>query len=58
LLLLEFAGHEQIHQAGRVLVRDGQVQTMDEAAVRTEAQLQAQAVAQRVAADPVHKKMA
>ena len=49
--------------AGRVLVRDGLVLTADEAAVRAEAQFQAEAVAQRVAADvhakhAVHKGMA
>jgi 5-methylthioadenosine/S-adenosylhomocysteine deaminase len=59
-LVYAASGHEvkTVLVAGRVLVRDGQVQTMDEAAVRAEAQLQAEAVAQRVAADPVHKKMA
>ena len=41
--------------AGKVLVRDGEVLTADEAAVRAEAQVQAEAVAQRVAADPAHK---
>ncbi|MBL7161975.1 MAG: amidohydrolase family protein [Anaerolineales bacterium] len=44
--------------AGRILVRDGQVLTADETAVRAEAQSQAEAAAQRVAADPVHKDMA
>jgi 5-methylthioadenosine/S-adenosylhomocysteine deaminase len=59
-LVYAASGHEvkTVLVAGRVLVRDGQVQTMDEAAVRAEAQYQAEAVAQRVAADPVHKKMA
>ncbi len=59
-LVYAASGHEvkTVLVAGRVLVRDGQVQTMDEAAVRAEAQFQAEAVAQRVAADPVHKKMA
>lgn len=53
-------GHEvnTVVVAGRVLVRDGQVLTADEAAVRAEAQAQAQAVAERVSADPVHKGMA
>ena len=37
---------------------DGQVLTADEAAVRAEAQIQAEAVAHRVAADPVHKGLA
>jgi hypothetical protein len=46
-----------------VLVRaaDGgraEVLVADEAAVRAEAQMQAEEVARRVAADPVHKEMA
>ena len=44
--------------AGRVLVRDGKVLAADEAAIRAEAQEQAEALAWRVAADPVHKRMA
>jgi 5-methylthioadenosine/S-adenosylhomocysteine deaminase len=44
--------------AGRVLVRDGEVLTADEEAVRAGAQMLAEAVAQRVAADPVHRGMA
>jgi 5-methylthioadenosine/S-adenosylhomocysteine deaminase len=44
--------------AGRTLMRDRQVLTADEAAVRAEAQEQATALARRVAADPVHKGMA
>jgi hypothetical protein len=43
--------------AGRVLVRDGEVLVTDEAAVRAEAQVQAEEVARRVAADPVHTEM-
>jgi 5-methylthioadenosine/S-adenosylhomocysteine deaminase len=43
--------------AGQILVRDRQVLTVDEAAVRAEAQVQAEALARRVAADPVHKGM-
>jgi 5-methylthioadenosine/S-adenosylhomocysteine deaminase len=42
---------------GRVLVRDGKILTADEAFVRAEAQTQATALAQRVAADPIHKGM-
>jgi len=59
-LVYAASGHEvkTVMVAGRVLVRDGQVLTADEAAVRAEAQAQAEAVAQRVAADPVHKGMA
>ncbi len=44
--------------AGKVLVRDGKVMTADERAIRAEVQAQAQGVAARVAADPVHEKMA
>ena len=44
--------------AGKVLVRDGRVLVADEAAVREEAQVQAEEVARRVAADPVHRGMA
>ncbi len=59
-LVYAASGHEvqTVLVAGRVLVRDGQVLTVDEAAVRAEAQVQAEAVARRVAADPVHRKMA
>jgi 5-methylthioadenosine/S-adenosylhomocysteine deaminase len=44
--------------AGQVLVREGVVQTADEATIRATAQEQAQALAHRVAADPVHKGLA
>ena len=49
--------------AGEVLVRAAdrgraEVLVADEAAVRAEAQTQAEKVAQRVAADPVHEEMA
>jgi hypothetical protein len=44
--------------AGVVLVRDGEVLVADEAAVQAEAQVQAQEIARRVVADPVHKGMA
>ena len=43
--------------AGKELVLDGEVLVADEAAVREEAQVQAEEVARRVAADPVHKEM-
>jgi len=54
------SGHEvkTVMVAGRILVFDGQVLTADEAAVRIEAQVQAEAVARNVCADPVHKDMA
>jgi 5-methylthioadenosine/S-adenosylhomocysteine deaminase len=44
--------------AGKVIVRDGEVLTADEAAIRAEARIQAEAVAQRVAADPLREGMA
>jgi len=48
------SGHEvkTVMVAGKVLVRGGEVLTADEDAIRAEA------VAQRVAADPVHEGMA
>jgi 5-methylthioadenosine/S-adenosylhomocysteine deaminase len=54
------SGHEvrTVMVAGRVLVRDGVVLAADEGAIRAEAQVQAEAVARRVAADPVHTEMA
>ena len=54
------SGHEvrMVMVAGQVLVRDGEVLTADEAAVRAAAQRQAEAVARRVVADPVHKGLA
>jgi 5-methylthioadenosine/S-adenosylhomocysteine deaminase len=54
------SGHEvkTVMVAGKVLVLNGQVLVDDEAAVRAEAQVQAEGVARRVAADPVHKEMA
>jgi 5-methylthioadenosine/S-adenosylhomocysteine deaminase len=56
-LVYAASGHEvkTVMVAGQVLVRDGQVLTADEAAVRAEAQAQAEALAQRVSADPVHR---
>lgn len=44
--------------AGRVLVKDRTVLTMDAESIVAEAQQQAEAVAKQVAADPVHKEMA
>lgn len=43
---------------GRILLRNGKLLTADEEAVRQEAQFQANALAARVAADPVHEGMA
>ena len=59
-LVYAASGHEvkTVMVAGRVLMHDRQVLTADEDAVRAEAQAQAEAVARRVAADPVHKGMA
>jgi 5-methylthioadenosine/S-adenosylhomocysteine deaminase len=44
--------------AGKVLVEGGMILTADEGAVQAEAQAQAEMVARRVAADPVHQNMA
>ncbi len=43
---------------GKMLVKDGEVISMDGAAIRRDAQVQAERVAANVAADPVHKNMA
>ncbi len=59
-LVYSGSGHEvkTVMVAGRILVRDYQVLTADEAAVRAEAQTQAEAIAQAVANDPAHKGLA
>ncbi len=59
-LVYAASGHEvkTVMVAGKILVRDGVVLTADEEAVRAEAQAQAEAIARRVAADPVHREMA
>ena len=59
-LVYAASGHEvrDVMVAGRFLVRDGKLLTADEAAIRAEAQAQAEALARRVAADPVHRDMA
>ena len=44
--------------AGKVLVRDGEVLTADEAVIRADAQAEAEQIARNVAADPVHEDMA
>jgi 5-methylthioadenosine/S-adenosylhomocysteine deaminase len=59
--LVYAAGGSEVRLAivdGRELVSDGWVLTADEAAIRAEAQIQAKLVANRVAADPVHRDMA
>jgi 5-methylthioadenosine/S-adenosylhomocysteine deaminase len=43
---------------GRALVRDGHVLSVDEDEIRAQAQAEAEKVAERVAADPVHADMA
>lgn len=59
-LVYAASGHEVkvVMVAGQVLVRDEQVLTADEAAIRDEVQVHAEALGRRVAADPVHKEMA
>ncbi len=59
-LVYAASGHEvkTVMVAGRVLVRDGRVLTVDEAGIRAVAQAQAEEVARRVSADPIHREMA
>ncbi len=59
-LVYAASGHEvkTVMVAGQVLMRDGQILAADESAIRAEAQAQAEAVARRVAADPIHEGMA
>jgi 5-methylthioadenosine/S-adenosylhomocysteine deaminase len=59
-LVYAATGHEvtTVMVAGRILVRDGHVTTVDEAGIRVDAQAQATALAQRVAQDPLHREMA
>ncbi len=59
-LVYAASGHEvtTVMVAGRVVVADGRVLTADEAGIRAEAQAQAEAIARRVAADPIHREMA
>jgi 5-methylthioadenosine/S-adenosylhomocysteine deaminase len=58
-LVYAATGHEvtMVMVAGKVLVGEGEVLTADEEAIRAHAQAQAEEVAARVAADPVHKEM-
>lgn len=44
--------------AGKVLLENGRLQTIDETAVIAAAQEQAHLLAQKVAADPAHKNLA
>ncbi len=59
-LVYAASGHEvrDVMVAGRLLMRDRQLLTVDEPAVLAEARLQAEAIAGRVAADPVHAQLA
>jgi 5-methylthioadenosine/S-adenosylhomocysteine deaminase len=59
-LVYNARGHEvkTVMVAGRTLMREGRVLTMDEHAVREEAQAAAQAIARRVAENPAHKELA
>jgi 5-methylthioadenosine/S-adenosylhomocysteine deaminase len=56
-LVYSASGHEvkTAIVAGRVIMRDRRVLTVDEAAIRSEAQAQAEAISRRVAADPLHE---
>ena len=53
-------GHEVklVMVAGKILMRDQKILTADERVVHTEAQVEAEAIVQKVAADPVHKGLA
>ena len=53
------SGHEvkTVMVAGRILLQDYQLLSADEAAIRAEAQAQAEAIARQVAADPVHQEL-
>jgi 5-methylthioadenosine/S-adenosylhomocysteine deaminase len=59
-LVYAATGHEvtTVMVGGRILLRDGQVMTVDEAAIRADAQAQATALARRVVEDPLHREMA
>jgi 5-methylthioadenosine/S-adenosylhomocysteine deaminase len=59
-LVYAASGHEvrDVMVDGRVLMRNRQVLTADEKAIRRDAQREAEAVARRVAADPIHKGLA
>ena len=59
-LVYAASGHEVRTSivAGKVIMRDRRVLTVDEAAIRGEAQVQADAVSRRVAADPLHEGLA
>jgi 5-methylthioadenosine/S-adenosylhomocysteine deaminase len=59
-LVYAASGHEvkTVMVAGKMVVRGHQVLTADEPAIRAEAQVQADALARRVAADPAHRELA
>jgi 5-methylthioadenosine/S-adenosylhomocysteine deaminase len=59
-LVYAASGHEVklVMVAGRILVRDGQVLTVDEKAIVEEAQAQAEEVSRKVAEDPLHQDLA
>jgi 5-methylthioadenosine/S-adenosylhomocysteine deaminase len=59
-LVYAASGHEvkTVMVAGKFLMRDGVVLTVDESTVRAEAQAQAGTIARHVAIDPLHKGMA
>jgi 5-methylthioadenosine/S-adenosylhomocysteine deaminase len=59
-LVYASSGHEvkTVMVAGRLLMRDWKVLTADESSIRAEAQAEAEALAKRVANDPVHQDLA
>jgi 5-methylthioadenosine/S-adenosylhomocysteine deaminase len=58
-LVYAASGHEvkSVMVAGKLLVEDYHILTVDESAIIAEAQVQAEQLSQRVADDPIHKKM-
>jgi 5-methylthioadenosine/S-adenosylhomocysteine deaminase len=59
-LVYAASGHElkTVIVAGKTVVRDDRVLTVDEAAIRAEVQAQAVALERLVAADPLHRELA
>ena len=58
-LVYAASGHEvkSVMVAGKLLVEDYQLLTLDESAILADAQAQAHQLEQRVAADPLHHEM-
>jgi 5-methylthioadenosine/S-adenosylhomocysteine deaminase len=54
------SGHEVklVMVAGKILMRDQKILTADGSAAHAEVQAEAEAIAQKVATDPIHKRLA